>query len=188
MTYLRAWHVREPAPVDVCRILAPRHPASFMLVSTTGAIVRWVASVCEKAERQAGPWLRPTYAANGFQEDERFAVCPLARPRNGRSGPAHGAPPGPAGPPASAWCPMPVLPAGLAAGCLPQRPRPRRRYVQPLAGRRPGGIPRRLPQPRLKLSDPLPGLRQLLQHPRQRSLRLRQLPVSRVTASEHPVP
>jgi hypothetical protein len=64
---------------------------------------------------------------------------------------------------------VPVLPAGLAAATLPQRARPRRRLVQALAGRRPGGIPRRLPQPRLKLSDPLPGLRQ-------RSLRLRQLP------------
>ena len=52
---------------------------------------------------------------------------------------------------------MPVLPAGLAAALLPQRPRPRRRLGQPLTGRRPGGIPRRLPQPRLKLSDPLPG-------------------------------
>src|ERR1700732_3724443 len=74
---------------------------------------------------------------------------------------------------------MPVLPAGLAAAFLPHRPRPRRRLVKPLAGRRPGGIPRRLPQPRLKLSDPLPALRQLLQRPRQRSLRLRQLPAQR---------
>ncbi len=65
---------------------------------------------------------------------------------------------------------MPVLPARLAPAPFPQRP-PRRRLVQSLAGRRPGRIPRRLPQPRLKLSDPLPRRRQLLNRPRQRSLR-----------------
>ena len=55
---------------------------------------------------------------------------------------------------------MAVLPAGLAAALLPQRPR--RRLAQPLSRRRPRGIPRRLIQPGLKLSDPLPRLRQLL--------------------------
>ena len=60
---------------------------------------------------------------------------------------------------------MPVLPARLAAALLPQRPRPRRRLVQPLAGRRLRGIPRRLPQPRLQLTDPLPRLRQLRRAP-----------------------
>ena len=68
---------------------------------------------------------------------------------------------------------MPILPARLTAGPLPQRPR--RRLAQPLTGRRPGGITRRLPQPRLKLSDPLPGLRQLLNRPLQGSLRPCQL-------------
>jgi hypothetical protein len=57
---------------------------------------------------------------------------------------------------------MPVLPAGLTAAFLPQRPRPRR-----------------LPQPRLKRSDPLPGLRQLAQCLHQRSLRPGQLPTQR---------
>jgi hypothetical protein len=36
---------------------------------------------------------------------------------------------------------MPVLPAGRSAAFPPQRPRPGRRLVQPLAGRRPGRIP-----------------------------------------------
>lgn len=62
---------------------------------------------------------------------------------------------------------MPSLPARLVAGFLPQRPRPRR-LAQPLAGWRLGGIPRVLPQPRLKLSDPLPGPLQL--RPRLRQL------------------
>jgi len=35
---------------------------------------------------------------------------------------------------------MPVLPAGLAAAFLPQRPRPRRRLAQPLTRGRPGGF------------------------------------------------
>ena len=74
---------------------------------------------------------------------------------------------------------MPVLAARLAAGFLPQRPRPWRRLIQPLTGRRPRRIPRTLPQPRLKLSDPLPGLRQVLLRPRQRSPRLGQLPAQR---------
>ena len=69
---------------------------------------------------------------------------------------------------------MPVLPARLAAASLPQRP-PRRRLIQPLAGRRPRRIARRPSQPRLKLPDPLPGLRQLLSRPRQRRLRPGQL-------------
>jgi hypothetical protein len=69
---------------------------------------------------------------------------------------------------------MPVLSTRLAPGLLPQRS-PRRLLVQPLAGRRFGGILRRLPQPRLKLSDPLPGLRQLHHGPPQRGLRLSQL-------------
>ena len=43
---------------------------------------------------------------------------------------------------------MPILAAGPAPGFLPQRPRPRRRLVQPFAGRWPGGIPRCLPQAR----------------------------------------
>ena len=61
---------------------------------------------------------------------------------------------------------MPVLPARPAPALLPQRPR--RRLGKSLTGRRLGGVPRRLPQPGLKLSDPLPcplqfrpGLRQL---------------------------
>ena len=74
---------------------------------------------------------------------------------------------------------MPVLAARLAAGFLPQRPRPWRRLIQPLTGRRPRRIPRTLPQPRLKLSDPLPGLRQVFPCPRQRSPRLGQLPAQR---------
>jgi hypothetical protein len=74
---------------------------------------------------------------------------------------------------------MPVLPAGLAAAFLPQRPRPRWRLIQPLARRRLRGIPRRLPQPRLQLSDPLPRLRQFPERPSQRSLRLRQLRAQR---------
>jgi hypothetical protein len=74
---------------------------------------------------------------------------------------------------------MPVLAARLAAGFLPQRPRPWRRLIQPLTGRRPRRIPRTLPKPRLKLSDPLPGLRQVLLRPRQRSPRLGQLPAQR---------
>ena len=74
---------------------------------------------------------------------------------------------------------MPVLAARLAAGLLPQRPRPRRRLVQALTGWRPGGIPRRLPQPRLQLSDPLPGLRQLPPRLLQRAQRIRQLPAQR---------
>jgi len=74
---------------------------------------------------------------------------------------------------------VPVLPARLAARSVPQRPRPRRRLARPLTGRRPGGVPRRLPQPRLELSDPLPGLRQILQRPHQRGLRLGQLPAQR---------
>ena len=49
---------------------------------------------------------------------------------------------------------MTVLPARLTAALLPQRPR--RRLAQPLSRRRPRGIPRRLVQPGLKLSDPLP--------------------------------
>jgi hypothetical protein len=69
---------------------------------------------------------------------------------------------------------MPVLPVRLAAGLLPQRP-PWRRLAQPFAGRRPGRVPRRLPQPRLKLSDPLTDLPQFPERPRQRSLRLSQL-------------
>jgi hypothetical protein len=39
------------------------------------------------------------------------------------------------------------------------------------AGRRPGRVPRRLAQPRLKLIDPRPGLRQLPGRTRERSLR-----------------
>ena len=54
---------------------------------------------------------------------------------------------------------MPVLPAGLTAAFLPQRPRSGRRLGQPLARRRLGGVPRVLPQPGLKLGDPLPGRR-----------------------------
>ena len=73
----------------------------------------------------------------------------------------------------------PVLPAGLAAAFLPQRPRTRRRLVQALARRRPGRIPRRLPQPRLKLSDPLPGLRQLRTRLLQRGQRIGQLTAQR---------
>ena len=66
---------------------------------------------------------------------------------------------------------VPVLPARLAAASFPQRSPRRRRLAQSLAGRRAGRVPRRLPQPRLKLSDPLPGLRQLHGRLRQRSLR-----------------
>jgi hypothetical protein len=56
---------------------------------------------------------------------------------------------------------VPVLPARLAAGLPAQRTPPGRRFAQPFAGRRPGGVPRRLRQPRLKLSDALPRRRQL---------------------------
>ena len=69
---------------------------------------------------------------------------------------------------------MPVLPAGLAAAFLPQRPRLRRRLRQPLTRRRPGGVPRVLLQPGLKLSDLLPGLRQLRPRLSQRGHRLGQ--------------
>ena len=49
---------------------------------------------------------------------------------------------------------MPVLPARPAPALLPQRPR--RRLGKSLARWRLGGVPRRLPQPGLKLRDPLP--------------------------------
>lgn len=65
---------------------------------------------------------------------------------------------------------MPVLPAWAAPALLPQRPR--RRLGKPLTGRRLRGVPRRLPQPRLKLSDPL-------QRPAQLRPRLRQLRAQR---------
>lgn len=65
---------------------------------------------------------------------------------------------------------MPVLPARPARPVLPQRPR--RRLDKSLTGRRLGGVPRRLPQPCLKLSDPL-------QRPVQLRPRLRQLPAQR---------
>jgi hypothetical protein len=55
----------------------------------------------------------------------------------------------------------------------------RGRLAHPFAGRRPGRIPRRLPQPRLQLSDPLRGPRQLLSRPPQRSLRLSQFRAQR---------
>jgi hypothetical protein len=47
-------------------------------------------------------------------------------------------------------------PARLAPGLLPQRPRAGRRLAQPFARWRLGGVPQRLPQLSLKLSDPLP--------------------------------
>jgi hypothetical protein len=67
---------------------------------------------------------------------------------------------------------MPVLPAGFAAGLLPQRPRPGRRLAEPFARWWLGGVPRGLPPLSLKLSDPLPG-------PLQFRPRLRQLTAQR---------
>jgi hypothetical protein len=91
---------------------------------------------------------------------------------------------------------VPVLPARLAARLPPQRTPPGRRLVQPLAGRRPGGVPRRLRQPRLKLSDPLPRRRQLRPRllqlgadPGQGSLRRGQLAAQRRHKTrEHVIP
>ena len=74
---------------------------------------------------------------------------------------------------------MPVLPARLAAAPLPQRPRPLRQLTQPFTRRRFRGVPRVLPQPRLKLSDPLAGLRQLRPCLLQRGQRIRQFTAQR---------
>ena len=89
----------------------------------------------------------------------RSPAAPPARPRTGRSSPAHGGPPGPAWPPAPASSPY-ARPARRACGhsasaatAAPACPA--------LTRRRPGKIPRVLPQPGLKLRDPLTGLRQL---------------------------
>ena len=68
---------------------------------------------------------------------------------------------------------MPVLAAGLAPALL-RSDRSLGRLAQSLARRRPGGVPRVLLQPRLKLSDPLPGLLQLRPRLRQRGHRLGQ--------------
>ena len=83
----------------------------------------------------------------------------------------------------TSWCPVTLTMtsgrSGLAARLLPPRPRPGRRLIQPLASRRLRGIPRRLPQPRLQFSDPIPRLRQLPERTSQRNLRLSQLSAQR---------
>lgn len=89
---------------------------------------------------------------------------------------------------------MPVLPARPAPAPVPQRPR--RRLGQPLTGRRLRGVPRRLPQPCLKPSDPLqrpiqlrPRLRQFRaqrHHQRGKHLIRRRALISRHTGTLQP--
>jgi hypothetical protein len=120
---------------------------------------RWCDTGRRMPAQSADAWLpRPTAAAGSNTWCRSTEVTSrLASPApHWPQRPGHAAPPGRPGQLHQRLAQVPILPTRPSPALLPQRPRPRRRLGRPLTGRRFRGVLRVLPQPGLKLSDPLP--------------------------------